>query len=326
MKKTLRSLKLACLAAVSMLVVSCGGSADYRNFLPADSFMTMSVNPASLLQKSDAGDIGQHPLFIRLKAELDKAEGITAEEKEYLLALLKNPCESGVDLKKDLFFFMSMDGAMQSPNVRGGMLLPVGDKAKLDALLARIGEKSGIAPRHEGGVSVIALGEDSSVSGLCAYNDVAVMLYFAQGSPESAIDAVKKLFAQKCGESLMGDKVVADQLSEKNDINMVMVYSALASMLDSNPMVGSMPMMDALKGATLASSVNFEKGRIVCDAAMSYKDKESEQKMMDFYAYVKPQTGALLRYVPRNTIGAMATASTARRCIRCSPQCPVTGC
>ena len=77
-------------------------------------------------------------------------------------------------------------------------------------------------------------------------------------------------------------------------------------MLDSNPMVGSMPMMDALKGATLASSVNFEKGRIVCDAAMSYKDKESEQKMMDFYAYVKPQTGALLRYVPRNTIGAMA--------------------
>lgn len=107
MKKTLRSLKLACLAAVSMLVVSCGGSADYRNFLPADSFMTMSVNPASLLQKSDAGDIEQHPLFIRLKAELDKADGITAEEKEYLLALLKNPCESGIDLKKDLFFFIS---------------------------------------------------------------------------------------------------------------------------------------------------------------------------------------------------------------------------
>lgn len=268
MKKTLRSLKLACLAAVSMLVVSCGGSADYRNFLPADSFMTMSVNPASLLQKSDAGDIEQHPLFIRLKAELDKADGITAEEKEYLLALLKNPCESGIDLKKDLFFFISMDGAMQSPNVRGGVLLPIGDKAKLDALLARINEKSGIAPRNEGGISVIALGEDSSVSGLCAYNDVAVMLYFAQGSPESAIDAVKKLFAQKSGESLMGDKVVAGQLSEKNDINMVMVYSALVSIMDSNPMMSSMPMMEALKGATLASSVNFEKGRIVCDAAV----------------------------------------------------------
>ena len=37
-----------------------------------------------------------------------------------------------------------------------------------------------------------------------------------------------------------------------------------------------------------------------------YKDKESEAKMMDFYAYVKPQTGALLRYVPAASIGAMS--------------------
>lgn len=306
MKKSLRSWKLACLVAVSMLIVSCGGGADYRNLLPADSFMTMSVNPASLMQKGDAGDIEQHPLFVRLKAELDKADGITAEEKEYLLSLLKNPCESGLDLKKDLFFFMSVDGAVQSPNVRGGMLLPIGDKVKLDALLARINEKSGTAPRKEGGISVIALGEDSSVNGLCAYNDVAFMLYFAQGSSESTLDAVKKLFAQKGGESLMGDKVVADQFSKKNDINIVMVYSSLASLMDSNPMMSSMPMMDALKGVTLVSSVNFEKGQIVIDAAPSFKDKESQQKLMDFYAYIKPQTGALLRYVPRNTVGAMA--------------------
>lgn len=96
---------------------------------------------------------------------------------------------------------MSMDGRDAVPECPGGMLLPVGDKAKLDALLARIGEKSGIVPRKEGGISVIALGEDSSVSGLCAYNDVAFMLYFVQGSSEDALDAVKKLFAQKGGEA-----------------------------------------------------------------------------------------------------------------------------
>ena len=146
MKKTLRSLKLACLAAVSMLVVSCGGSADYRNFLPADSFMTMSVNPASLLQKSDAGDIGQHPLFIRLKAELDKSRGHHRRGEGIPARPAEEPLRIGCRPEKDLFFFMSMDGAMQSPNVRGGMLLPVGDKAKLDALLARIGEKAALHP------------------------------------------------------------------------------------------------------------------------------------------------------------------------------------
>ena len=39
---------------------------------------------------------------------------------------------------------------------------------------------------------------------------------------------------------------------------------------------------------------------------MKYEDKESERKMKEFYAYVKPQTGALLRYVPANSIGAVS--------------------
>lgn len=69
-------------------------------------------------------------------------------------------------------------------------------------------------------------------------------------------------------------------------------------------MLGAMPMMNALKGAVMIGSSNFEKGRIVSDAVMNYKDKESEKKAMEFYAYVKPQTGALLRYVPANSIGA----------------------
>lgn len=101
MKNFLRPLKLACLAAASMLIVSCGGSADYRSILPADSFMTVSVNPASLMRKCEAGDLDQHPLYVRIKAELDKDQNLSAEEKEYLLALLKNPGESGIDVKKD---------------------------------------------------------------------------------------------------------------------------------------------------------------------------------------------------------------------------------
>ena len=146
MKNFLRPLKLACLAAASMLIVSCGGSADYRSILPADSFMTVSVNPASLMQKCEAGDLDQHPLYVRIKAELDKDQNLSAEEKEYLLALLKNPGESGIDVKKDFFFFAAMEGTVDAPVMRGGLLLPIGDKAKFDALLARINEKSGVTP------------------------------------------------------------------------------------------------------------------------------------------------------------------------------------
>lgn len=143
-----------------MLIVSCGGSADYRSILPADSFMTVSVNPASLMRKCEAGDLDQHPLYVRIKAELDKDQNLSAEEKEYLLALLKNPGESGIDVKKDFFFFAAMEGTVDAPVMRGGLLLPIGDKAKFDALLARINEKSGVAPETKGGVSVVDLGKE----------------------------------------------------------------------------------------------------------------------------------------------------------------------
>lgn len=82
MKNFLRPLKLVCLAAASMLIVSCGSGADYRSILPADSFMTVSVNPASLMRKCEAGDLDQHPLYVRIKAELDKDQNLSAEEKE----------------------------------------------------------------------------------------------------------------------------------------------------------------------------------------------------------------------------------------------------
>ncbi len=306
MKNLLPIVKLTCLAAVAALIVSCGGGADYRNLLPADSFMTMSVNPASLMEKSGACDAAQNPLLDRLKAELGKTENLSAEESEYLLSLLENPAESGLDLKKDLFFFMSLGGAdVNNPEVSGGLLFPVGDKSKLDALIARINGKSGTETVTENGVSVVKIGEEAELAGVCAYNDLACLLYFKANPGAGVEERVRELFAQKQGESLMGNKAAAAQLAGRNDVNMVMSYGNLSTLMN-NPMLSAMPMMDVLKGAAVTGSVNFEKGRIVSDAAVKYEDKESEKKMREFYAYVKPQTGDLLRYVSASCIGVVS--------------------
>jgi len=52
----------------------------------------------------------------------------------------------------------------------------------------------------------------------------------------------------------MGDKAVAEQLARKNDINMVLSYGEILPMMN-NPMLSSMPMMDALKGMTMVGSL-----------------------------------------------------------------------
>ena len=82
--------------------------------------------------------------------------------------------------KLSLLFFAAMEGTVDAPVMRGGLLLPIGDKAKFDALLARINEKSGVAPETKGGVSVIDLGKEGDAGVLCAYNDIVFMVYFVQ--------------------------------------------------------------------------------------------------------------------------------------------------
>lgn len=304
MKNILRLCKLACLAALSLLILSCRGKADYRDILPADAFITVGINPASLLEKSGAARIDECPFYTRLAEQMEQEESMTAEEKEYLLGLLKNPAESGIDLNRDLYYFMSMGGnsLSLSPEMSGGLLLPIGDKAKLDGLIGRLNEKSRTESRTEGGLTFAVIGEYAPMRVICAYNDRAFLLYFTQNAALDLSEQVRTLFAQKREDSLMGKNAAAGQLSDKNDLDILFSYAPL---LANNPMLSAMPLTQAMQHATAAASVNFEKGRIVNHTKVFFDDKESEAEMKEV-SYVKPQTGALLRYLPASSIGVLS--------------------
>lgn len=310
MKHMFRSWTLACCAAAAMLFTSCGGNSDYRDVLPADSYLVMSVDPASLYEKSGAGDITQHPLYVRLSSELEQTELLSAEEKEYLLTLLKNPAESGVDPQKDVYLFVSMtapaDGSAMMPiSQKLGLLLPLGDRAKFDVLIGRICQKSGLSTETSGGVTCVPVGESDPYSGVCAYDDRAALLYFATGDLAAARAGAEALFAQKRSESLMGNAKIAASLSMSNDVNMVVSYAGLASLMNSNPMLSSMPMMEALEALTAVGSMNFEKGEVVSEFSVVYPDDESRQKVEEIYSYISPMSGDLLRFVTDAPIGVM---------------------
>ena len=179
MKHFFTTCKAACLAAVAALTAACGSEADYRTALPADAFVTMSFNPAQLAAKSGMGDMSQHPLCLRIEKELNGMEGLSAEEKAYCLALLKNPEETGIDGSRDAYLFLSPENlSAANPVVRGGMLLPIGDLTKFETLIDRINTRSGSETVREGELSVVRIGEQEGVSGLCAYDGAACMLYF----------------------------------------------------------------------------------------------------------------------------------------------------
>ena len=72
-----------------------------------------------------------------------------------------------------------------------------------------------------------------------------------------------------------------------------------------NPILSSLPMIGALKSMSVVGSMNFEKGEIVSDFAVCYADAESKRQIEEGYAYMAAQKGALLRYVPANSIAVM---------------------
>ena len=50
----MKKLYFFCIALVALMLASCGGK-DYREMLPADSFVIVSINPESLSRKAQVG-------------------------------------------------------------------------------------------------------------------------------------------------------------------------------------------------------------------------------------------------------------------------------
>lgn len=304
MKHLLCSWKALCCAAVALLLVSCHGKSDYRNLLPADSTFTLSVNPAALVEKSGVGSCDQSPLCQRLRTELETAQDLSDAERQYLLKLLEDPAETGVDKRKSIFLFSSVSETLslgrQMPQ-EAGVLLPLADQAKFAATVDFLCQNAGLEKQTRGKLTCVVF-ENDTYNGVCAFDGRAALLYFAPESVETVLGKVDVLFAQSSRESLMGKVGVADAFSRGNDIDVVMDYGG---MLKGNPILNALPVAEAFGNMTVFCALNFEKGEVVCDCTLSYADAKSRRQFEEFYSYVKPQKGELLRYVPQNTVAVL---------------------
>ena len=304
--KTLSALvRMAVVAAVGVLTAACNGKSDYRSALPENTMLAVAVQPAQLVAKSgvNAETLAQSPLYQRFVEQMDASGILSAGEKEYVLSLLAHPEESGIDGNRASYFFVAPVTADATEFV-GGLLAPVGDAAKFSALIDRINARIGSQVVKEGALSVVRIGENSGLSGLCAYNAEAVMCCFGQGSYESLLAYMKERFAARNSESLLADATAAEFFSAKNDIDMFLSYKGLMQLYSQLP-TGTLPMTDALAGVRMAGSMNFEKGRIAVKGRMLYASKEAEEQMKAFYTYVRDQKGVLLKYLPATSIATI---------------------
>ena len=294
MKNYFISLRLACMMLVSLLAVSCGSKKDYRDALPANAFITISVNPASLEAKSNHGNIEQNPLFINIKEALNNAEELSAEQKEFILSLIKDPAQSGIDQNSEIYLFGNID-QMQP---EGGILAKINDQKKFDELIAFLSESTGLQPEQEGDLKVISPEKSEKGTVLLAYNEGMCMLFAAQYNYKKTLTRVQELVDQDKKASLLADKNAAALFNEKNDINMGMLYKNMP--VTGTPLTNS-PMLQAMEQCAVLISTNFEKGKIVTECKVS-GDSEAMKQLETLYGYARLQSGALLPYLPADAI------------------------
>ena len=87
----MKKLYFFCIALVALMRASCGGK-DYREMLPADSFVIVSINPESLSRKAQVGDFTQSVYYKMAEQALADAP---EEERGRILSLLAHPSETG---------------------------------------------------------------------------------------------------------------------------------------------------------------------------------------------------------------------------------------
>ena len=118
----MKKLYFFCIALVALMLASCGGK-DYREMLPADSFVIVSINPESLSRKAQVGDFTQSVYYKMAEQALADAP---EEERGRILSLLAHPSETGLDVGSDVFMFVTMENASQTGNPTVGGLFKVG--------------------------------------------------------------------------------------------------------------------------------------------------------------------------------------------------------
>lgn len=272
----MKKLYFFCIALVALMLASCGGK-DYREMLPADSFVIVSINPESLSRKAQVGDFTQSVYYKMAEQALADAP---EEERGRILSLLAHPSETGLDVGSDVFMFVTMENASQTGNPTVGGLFKVGDRKKLDSFLGWLSQKSGFTSFEEDGITFLANTQGADMP-VVAYDETALLVYTAPVDNDQAKAAAKKLFAQKKTESLMGNSQLAQAIERPSDMKFVMDYGSVMAVAGEQIGTAGLSGFEFLNKMSMAMPVDFEKGKIVAEARILFSDKEAEKQYME---------------------------------------------
>lgn len=268
-------LKLKPYSLLIMLLFVLGACSKKTNVpVPADAAMVLRIDGASLNSKLSWDEFKKGELY---KLAMEEAKD------EFYKKILDNPEESGIDIKSDAYFFITMRGrgayTAFTCNIKDEKAFTMfmsktldGKTVVKDGSLSVVKENSSVLTWDS--KRFVFIGDSpamTSMGGFGGGNGNSDRGY----SEDSLVKFAKEIYDMKTSNSIGSNEKFASLISESADMH-IWVNSGK---LYSNTMPAIIAMTKAstmFEGNFTAAKVNFENGKISIDAKNYYNKQLSE--------------------------------------------------
>jgi len=261
-----------CLAVTAMVILaSCGSKTNTQGkLIPKDAAIVVHLNGESLNAKLPWDEIKTNPLFQQVSAD--------STTPPVIKKTLNDPDNSGIDIKKDLVFFMLQDSSGSYIGIEGS----IKDAAKFKAF--NIEASGGGSEAQDGDQSYIsnapvAVGWNKDKFVYIINTPEHSANYYSDNgsagniSPRDIGATCKNIFALKADNSLGNSEKFSTLMNEKGDVHFWMNTEQIQKATGAAAAMPMMNLQSLYEGSFTTATANFDNGKITIDAK-SYAGKE----------------------------------------------------
>lgn len=261
-------------------LVSCSQSSDYRSVIPAEPVMVVKANVDNLLAESEL--LQDNQITGLIKNDINE---MPENSRELLRKILADPANSGLDLKQPAY--VVIDNIEQT---RGFALFAVKDKEKVTELLNAM-EIEDLSMEEKSEYSLLKTGNANIV----AFDETKLVAAFSQG----ACDVTEYMSADTEAKK---SKSLAEFMECDDDVAYYMAFKDVLRLAEgTNPEAFSMLDTEKAKDAKLVMSLNFEAGKAVLDTRLEDADELLEISR----DYMSSPNSGLQVFIPKTCYGFM---------------------
>lgn len=284
MKQFITRLAVVALAIAAM--VSCGKDADYTNIIPEEPIVLVEVDGYKTMQEGGIID-----LIAPYREQA--ANMLGSQAGELVKNIILDVDNTGIATEAPMYFFVTNE---ENPNdMKIVVLAKVGDKAKIDELVAFVEENIGdIRKREEGDAVVLSIEDEEEV--MVGYNNEAVILV-AHPDGDLASSDVLALLKQTATPR----KTELEPM--KGNSRLVLNLKPLFEMMDQADVWSQMNLdaetlaqVESVRNAVLTVDNIITEGKIINTWTVSGMDEEMFETSVENMPVV---TNAFAEYIPK---------------------------